>query len=69
VGRCSAADELVEGVRVGVDRLLEQPVEEHAASSRVASVEPEGELVEVVGQVLVTEPVVQGAGRPALEQR
>jgi hypothetical protein len=32
-------------------------------------VEPEGELVEVVGQVLTADPVVQGAGCPTFEQR
>ena len=54
---------------VGVDGLLEQTVEEHASGSGGATVEPEGELVEVVGHVLGAEPVVQGAGGPSLEQR
>ena len=36
---------------VGRDGLLQEAVEEHAAGCGGAAVEPEGELVEVVGQV------------------
>jgi len=62
-------NELAEGVRVGVGGLLEQPVEQQPADSGGPPVEPEGELVEVVGQVLTADPVVQGAGCPSFEQR
>jgi hypothetical protein len=64
----ASTDELIERVWVGVDGLLEEAVEEHASGLGGAAVEPEGELVEVVGQVLAAGPVVQGAGGPALEQ-
>jgi hypothetical protein len=57
-----AADELAEGVRVGAGGLLEQPVEQQPPGSGGPPVEPEGELVEVVGQVVAADPVVQGAG-------
>jgi hypothetical protein len=40
------------GRRVNVHRLLEQPVEEQAAVLRGAAVEAEGELVEVVVELL-----------------
>jgi hypothetical protein len=65
----SRSDEVLERVRVGVDRLLEQSVEEHSARLRRSPVESEGEFVEVLGQVLAAESVMQGAGGPALEQR
>jgi hypothetical protein len=65
----TAADEFAEGVRVGVGGLLEQPVEQQPPGSGGPPVEPEGELVEVVGQVLPADPVVQGAGSPSFEQR
>ena len=54
---------------VGVDGLLEQPVEEQPAGLRVAAVEPEGVLVEVVRQVRLLDTEVQRADEPALEQR
>jgi hypothetical protein len=54
-----AADELAEGLRVGVGSLLEQPVEQQPSSSGGPPVEPEGELVEVVGQVLAADPVMR----------
>ncbi len=56
-------------MRVGAGGLLEQPVEQQPSSSGGPPVEPEGELVEVVGQVLPADPVVQGAGCPSFEQR
>lgn len=59
---------LVERVRIGGDGLLQQPVEQHLAGAGVAPVEPEGVLVEVVGQVIEADVVVQSAGDPALEQ-
>jgi hypothetical protein len=53
-------------MRVGVGGLVEQPVEQQPSGSRRPPVEPEGELVEVVGQVLPADPVVQGPGCPSL---
>ena len=44
--------------RVVTNRELEEPVEQHPAGAGVAAVEPEGELVKVVGQVDMAEPVV-----------
>jgi hypothetical protein len=61
--------ELPVGVRVGSDGLLEEPMEEQAAAAGGATVEPEGELVEVVVELVDRVPVMQGAGEPALEQR
>lgn len=61
-------EERGQGCGVGVDRLLEESVEEQAAAASGAAVEPEGVLVEVVGQLVVGDRVVQGAGEPALEQ-
>ena len=56
-------------MRVGAGGPLEQPVEQQPASSEGPPVQPEGELVEVVRQVLAADPVVQGAGCPSFEQR
>lgn len=56
-------------VRIGDDCLLHQPVEQQASPSGVAAVEPEGELVEVVGQLVLGDREVQGPGQPSLEQR
>jgi hypothetical protein len=61
--------ELVVGVGVGGDGLLEEPVEEQPAALRCVPVEPEGELVEVVVELVDRVPVMQGARQPALEQR
>ena len=58
-----AAGEVLERVWIGVNGLLEQPVEQHVACFGVAPVESEGELVEVVGHVGHAEPVVQGSRR------
>ena len=38
-------------VRVGIDRLLKESVEEQSAAACGAPIEPEGELVEVVGAI------------------
>jgi hypothetical protein len=56
-------------VRVGAGGLLEQPVEQQPPSSGGPPVESESELVEVVGQVLAADPVVQGDSCPSFEQR
>jgi hypothetical protein len=64
-----AADELGEGMRVGAGGLLKHPVEQQPTGSGGAPVESEGELVEVVGQVLPADPVVKGAGCPSFEER
>jgi hypothetical protein len=56
--------ELAVGVRVGGDGLLEEPVEERPADAGGAPVEAEGELVEVVVELLDGVPVLQGAGEP-----
>ena len=37
------------------DRLLDQPIEELSARGRLAPIEPEGELVEVIVQMLVAD--------------
>jgi hypothetical protein len=41
--------------------VCEQPAEQQSSGSGGPPVEPEGELVEVVGQLLPADPVVQGA--------
>ncbi len=48
--------------------LLEEPVEEQASTLGASAVEAEGVLVEVVGQLLDLDAVVQGADEPAFEQ-
>ena len=63
----AAADQFLEGMRVGVDGLLKQPVKQQPARLGGPAIEPEGELVEVVGQVLAADSVVQGPGSPAFE--
>jgi hypothetical protein len=62
-------DQAAVGDRVGEDRLLEQPVEEHPASPRAASVEPERELVEVRVEVLGPDRALVCPEQPALEQQ
>jgi len=49
--------------------LLEESVEEEAAVTRAAAVEAEGELVEVVVELLRADGALVGAEQPALEQR
>src|SRR5215831_11050507 len=56
-------------VRVNCERLLDEPVEEHPAGPRRAPVEPERELIEVVGEVLAIDGTLVGAEEPSLEQR
>src|SRR3989475_2807180 len=59
------------GIRNGFDayRLLSQPEEELAATSRSASVESKGELLQVVIEVLVTDRPLMGPDQPPFEQR
>ena len=68
VGVEGFGDEVVPGLRVGGDGLLEEPVEEEASRLGVAPVEPEGELIQIEVEVLVADAVVQGAFHPALQQ-
>src|SRR6266850_3430988 len=49
-------------------RLLQKPVEQLSSVLRCSSVEPEGELVEVVAEVLVTDCALVGAQDPALQK-
>ena len=58
----------MERVRVGGYGLLEQSVEEQPAGLGVAPVEAERVLVEVVGQLVDLDPVVQRADEPPFEQ-
>ena len=55
-------------MRVGGDGLLQEPVEEHAAGGGSPTVESEGVLVEVVGQVFSADAEVVSAGVPPFEQ-
>jgi hypothetical protein len=57
----------VQGLGVGVGGLLDEAVQQQAAVVGVAAVEPEGELVEVVGQLVVGDGEVQGSSEPAFE--
>ncbi len=56
------------GSGISVSRLLEKPVEEQPAGARGASVEAEGELVEVVVEVLGTDCALMGSQQPPLEE-
>ena len=49
------------GGRIDGDGLLNEAKEQLAAAARAASVEPEGELVEVVVQMFVRDRAVMGA--------
>jgi len=49
--------------------LLEEPVEEQAAVIGAAAVEAEGELVQVVVELLRADGALVGAEQPAFEQR
>lgn len=64
---CGGDEVLVAHRRVGHGE-LEDPIEDHAAAGRVAAVEPEGELVEVVGQVRGIGRALVGAQQPPLDQ-
>jgi len=55
-------------VRFDADGLLEQPVEEKSTMVRPAAVEAEGELVQVVVELLVADSALVGAQQPPLEQ-
>ena len=67
-GRGRVDDEAAVGDRVSSDGLLQQPVEEKAATSRAASIESEGEFVEVRVEVLAADTPLVGAQQPALQQ-
>jgi hypothetical protein len=54
---------------VGAHGLFEEAVEQQAAAAGYAAVEPEGEVVEVVAEMVVAEPLVEGSFEPALEER
>ena len=61
-----------ERVRVDVgsaNGLREEPVEEQPASLGRPAVESEGELIEVVGQVLLADATLKCLQAPALEER
>ena len=64
----SRLEESGQWVGAGVDGLFEESVEQQAAAVGGAAVEPEGVLVQVVGQVFLGHRVVQSAGQPAFEQ-
>ena len=61
--------QVVVGDRRCAGRVLQQSVEQRSASERVATVEPERELVQVCLQVLVLHPALMDAQQPAFEQR
>lgn len=63
------ADEGLVGRRRDRDGLLNEPVEQLAAAARVAPVETEGEFVQIVVQVLRTDPALMRAQQPAFQQR
>jgi hypothetical protein len=67
VGWLGRVEQGVQRLGVGVGGLLDEPVEQQAAVVGVAAVEPEGELVEVVGQLVVGDGEVQGSGEPTFE--
>jgi hypothetical protein len=57
------------GVGIGRQRALQEAVVEQAAVARVAAVESEGELVQVVVELGVADRALVGAKDPALDQR
>ena len=57
------------GHRLHLNRLLSQSIEQFAPRSRLAPIEPEGEFVEIVVQVLLTNRALVGSQQPTLEQR
>jgi hypothetical protein len=63
------AGERLVGLGLSGQRALQQPVEEQATVARVAAVEAEGELVEVVVELCVADGTLVGAQHPALDQR
>src|SRR5438876_5657335 len=58
-----------EGDRRHLNRLLSQSIEQFAPRAGLAAVEPEGEFVEIVVQVFVTNRALVGPQQPTLEQR
>ena len=54
---------------VNCERLLGELIEQHPAAPRCAPVEPERDLVEVVGEVLAFDGALVGSEEPALQQR
>ena len=60
-------EQRVQRVGVGVGGLLDESVEQQAAALGVAAVESEGELVEVVGQLVLGDGEVHGACEPSFE--
>ena len=65
---CRRADP-VEADSVVPGGQLHHPVEDHAAAGRAAPVEPEGELVQVRGQVCLADRSLVSAQQPPLGQR
>src|SRR5215510_15382241 len=61
--------ELIDGDLAGGDGLLEKSEEEQATMPGTASVEAEGELVEVVVEVVDSHRALVGTQQPALKQR
>src|SRR5215813_11825133 len=61
--------ELIDGDLAGGDGLLEKSEEEQATVPGTASVEAEGELVEVVVEVVDSHRALVGTQQPALKQR
>jgi hypothetical protein len=55
-------------MRISGHGLVQQPVEQQAPVVGGAAVEPEGELVEVVVEMLAADAMVQGSLDPACEQ-
>ena len=66
--RVRAADQATVGYRIHGEGLLYQSMEEQASVARGATVETEGELVKVVGQVRSFWPALVGAEQPSLEE-
>src|SRR5664280_2121077 len=55
--------------RIYLHSLLGQAIEQFAARGRRAAVEAKGELVEVIGQVIMANRTLMGAEQPSLQQR
>jgi hypothetical protein len=60
-GLSGAAEHLGQRLRLGLHRLLEEAIEEQAAVVRTAPVEAEGELIEVVVELLRADGALVGA--------
>ena len=65
----ASADDLRDRRVLDLDGLLEESVEEEAAVTRAAAVEAEGELVEVVVELLRADGALVGAEQPAFQKR